>query len=117
MRSVFVDAVNDFDSVRCLLFSIVVNTDIFSDAVEPTVKRGVPSERLDGTKRFYPCFSCEIFCSLRIFDAPQDVPINFEVVFLHQRGKRFSVALLHAHDEVRFVEDVDKWVHVCVKKG
>ena len=47
-NAAFVDAVNDFDSVRCLLFSIVVNTDIFSDAVEPTVKRSLPPERLDG---------------------------------------------------------------------
>ena len=104
MRSVFVDAVNDFDSVRCLLFSIVVNTDIFSDAVEPTVKRGVPSERLDGTKRFYPCFLCEVLRGFGIFDTPQDVGIDAVLIFSHQGVKGFSVAVLSARDELVFVE-------------
>jgi hypothetical protein len=48
----FINIMNGFDDVWCLPFSIVVNTDIFSDAVEPAVKGSVGAEGVDGAKCF-----------------------------------------------------------------
>ena len=83
--AVFIDVVNGFNDACYLLFSVVVDTDILSDAVEPAVKRSVCAEGVDGTKRFYPCLLCQFLCDFGVFDAPQDVGIDFGVVF-YARG-------------------------------
>ena len=81
----FVDVMNGFDDACYFLSSVVVDTDVFGDAVEPAVKRSVCTEGVDGTKRFYPCLLCQFLCDFGVFDAPQDVGIDFGVVF-YARG-------------------------------
>ena len=76
----FIDIMNGFDDVCYLPFSVVVNTDVFSDAIEPTVKRSVRAEGVDCAKRFYPCLLCQVFCGLSIFDASQNVRIEAGLV-------------------------------------
>ena len=48
---VFLDSVKWVNAQSFLLFSEKVNTHVFCNAVDPTVKRGGPPERLDRTKR------------------------------------------------------------------
>ena len=92
------------DVVGCFLFSEEVDTDIFSDAVEPAVKRSLSAEGMDSTKRFYPCFLCEVLGGFSIFYTSEDVRIDFRMVFLHQGIKGFSIAMLDLLNEGIFVK-------------
>ena len=99
----FIDGVKGRDVVGCFLFSEEVNTHIFSDAVEPTVKRSIAPERLDRTKRFYPCFLCQVLCNFGIFDASKEMCINVGLVFDNKWVKGIDIAILGARDELFFV--------------
>ena len=76
----FIDVMNGFDDAYYFPFSVVVDTDIFSDAVEPAVKRSVCAEGVDCAKRFYPSLLRQILCGFDIFDASQNVRIEAGLV-------------------------------------
>ena len=59
-----------------------------SDAVEPTVKRSVCAEGVDGAKCFHPGLLCQVFCGFGIFDASQNVRIEAGLVCGDKWGKR-----------------------------
>ena len=99
----FIDVMNGFDGVCYFLFSVVVDTDVFGDAVEPAVKRSVCAEGVDGTKRFYPSLLRQILCGFDIFDASQNVRIEAGLVCGDKWSKRFCVAVLGLFNEVSFV--------------
>ena len=95
---------NGFDDVCYLPFSGVVNTAVFSDAVESAVKRSVCAKSVDCAKRFYPCLLCQVFCSFNIFDTSQNVRVETGLVCHNKWSKRFGAAVLGAFNEVSFVE-------------
>ena len=100
----FVDVVNGFDGACYFLFSVVVDTDVFGDAVEPAVERSVCTEGVDGTKCFHPCLLCQVFCGFGVFDASQNVRVEAWLVCGDKWSKRFGVAVLGTFNEVSFVE-------------
>lgn len=100
----FINIIDGFNDACYFLFSVIVDTDILSNAVEPAVKGSVRAEGVDATKRFYPCLLCQVFCGFGIFDASQNMRIEAGLVCGDKWGKRFGVAVLGAFNEVSFVE-------------
>ena len=113
----FIDVMNGFDGVCYFLFSVVVDTDIFSDTVEPAVERSVCAEGVDCAKRFYPGLLCQVLCGLSIFDASQNVRIEAGLVCGDKWSKRFGVAVLGAFNEVSFVDVRQPCVSFHFNKG
>lgn len=99
----FIYGVKGRDVMGCFLFSEEVDTHIFSNAVESAVKRRTATERLDSTKRFYPCFLCKVFRGLGIFDTSKKMCIDVGLVFDNEWVKSITIAVLGARDELFFV--------------
>ena len=61
-----------------------------------------PPEFIRGSGQ--PYFLCEGPCGLGIFDASQNMGVDFGMVFLPQGVKGFGIALLCAVDEYAYAE-------------
>ena len=48
---------------------MVIDTDVFGDAIEPRVKGRVATEGINSTKRFEPCFLRQVFGSFGVFSS------------------------------------------------
>ena len=77
----------------------------------------VLTQKIHKTRMFYATIKLVLLYAgrvlrvdLGVFDTPQDVCIEAEVVFFNKRVKGFGVAILGAMDEVFFVEVM----HACI---
>lgn len=85
---------------------MVIDTDVFGDAIEPRVKGRVATEGINSTKRFEPCFLRQVFGSFGVFHLSENLVVDPGVVFDNKHIKGISFAVLCAFD-------VDVFFGVC----